>query len=634
MTRPQARSFAIVLIAAFGILPAVRLVGARAQSSGSLRPDVGAFVTEAQEKLAAGDAAALRALAASPDALSWYTAPAPGHSNAPKWRLAAMRAPAASGAMPEYLAVFYAFHTCESVGDHVHPLVATGSGWRIGTEIPETDTRGFRVRDHKLTVTYDLPHSACKISDDVSIERTGDSSGLCLLRLSSDMTVDRVSLGSETIPERHVPGLIALRPPADRTFTVSLAYYGTVNHPGTDYIRPSEAVLDSYWYPHIARLPARSTVTATAPKGWTVVAQGELVSKTETENGSTFTYRNEIPNCVFTLDAGPYAITTRQVGGRKLSAYLLKDSEQRANQCLDTLARAMAFYDKSFGPFPYTHYEVVETAGPFDGALEAYSFATFGPGTLPFTIPHELSHTWWGGIVPNPYTRSMWNESFANYSDSLFQRMSAAHRPPHALHGIHQDNERGRGLLQSFRVPIAQAFDTMNPAHSSVGYGKGSQVLDMLEDLIGTDSMIAAMRRFAADHPRGEPADWSEFEAAVRKTSGTDLSWFFDEWLDRGGVPVVRLANVTREQRNGKWVVRGDIVQEGEPYRLKLPIEVQGEGDQKAGALIDVREATTPFQIESTAPPSAVRLDPDGNVLLAGAKTDDGSDPFAVRFDR
>ena len=51
---------------------------------------------------------------------------------------------------------------------------------------------------------------------------------------------------------------------------------------------------------------------------------------------------------------------------------------------------------------------------------------------------------------------------------------------------------------------------------SAVGYGKGSQVLAMLEDLLGTATMMRCVRAFYENHPRGEAGSWEEFAAAVR----------------------------------------------------------------------------------------------------------------------
>src|SRR5205085_11691100 len=100
--------------------------------------------------------------------------------------------------------------------------------------------------------------------------------------------------------------------------------------------------------------------------------------------------------------------------------------ESKANSSIDVLAKALAFFEKSFGKFPYTHYEMVETNAPFGGALEAYSFSTYARGAMRGGVPLGLSHMWWGGVVPNPYTRTLWNESFASYSDALLRRQPSS----------------------------------------------------------------------------------------------------------------------------------------------------------------------------------------------------------------
>src|SRR5205823_5277667 len=150
-------------------------------------------------------------------------------------------------------------------------------------------------------------------------------------------------------------------------------------------------------------------------------------------------------------DAGPYIITSRMSNGRKLSVYELKPVKGRAERSLDSLEKSLAWFEKSFGTYPYTHYEVVETLGPFGGALEAYSFSTYDRGAFGAVV-HEVSHTWWGGIVPCPYTKNMWNESFANYSDGLFTRQTASKAPPKALSNQHTGGGYGRQMIRAFPV--------------------------------------------------------------------------------------------------------------------------------------------------------------------------------------
>ncbi len=629
------------------------------QANGPALPDdLQAFISRAQDALKAGDRNALDALAQEPHTFDWLgqrsfrndlnwniavltlpsdrgpgTAYRGGRRTADGGPTESVRHPSSVIRLPSpYLADFYDFHTCESIGDHLIGLVKTADGWKLGAEVPERETLGYRVRDHNLSVRYDLPNHACQITDDVTVERTGGE-GPCLLRLSSDMQVDRLTMAHGSPTWTHAPGFIAVVLPAGKSFMLHLRYHGTVNHPGSDYIRPTEAVLCSYWYPHVARLPAKQTVTSTVPKGWLADSEGELLKRTDGPEDSTFTYRNTVPTCYFTLDAGPYRVTSRVANGRKLSVYELKHpSDQRVTNTLDVLEKSLAFYDSSFGRMPYTHYEVLETLGPFGGALEAYSFSTYNTGLFPGAVPHEVAHTWWGGIVPCTYTRTMWNESFASYSDGLFRRQTSDPKPAKALSGQHQDPQHGRNLIRGYAVPISEAYDTSSGPQGTVGYGKGSLVLDMLEDTLGTETMVRCMRRFYDDHKAGEAADWPDFERAVNAVTGQDYGWFFSQWLTRGGVPIVKLENIRKDQRGGDWMVTGEIVQEGTPYRLRIPVEVDAASSGSQESLVDVSAERTPFQIMEKSEPTAVKLDPAGNVLLAGGTVPEGQDPLVFRF--
>ena len=637
---------------------------ARSAAPPVVPPEIRSLMRQATEAVNARDMDALKAVAtdAALPTLAWTRSKTTKHWNGdvlvmpvPSRSAGGANARAASSSASSagtssrpssivtYLAVFHAWHTCESDGDHIHVIERAGDGWRIGTEIPETETGGYRVRDHVLNAAFDVPKQFVTLQDQVKVEAVGTPLlPVCLLRMSEDFRVSKFTLNGQAAPFQQAGGVLAFVPPAPNSgragmqnnssassFVVGLNYEGRVNHQGSDYILANEATLDSYWYPHIARLPATSTVTATAPPGWLAIAQGEKKQERQNADGSvTVTYRNDVPNSYFTVDIGRYTVTRRTVSGRVLSAYLLTANANRAERCLDELAQALAFYDKNFAPFPYTHYEVVETKGPFGGALEAYSFATFGPGTLPNTIAHELAHTWWGGLVPCAYTRSMWNEGFAEYSSGLFSRLN--HKPEEPLEGV--EEAPGGGKRRSFgrafdTVALADAHDTSGGADTSVGYGKGALVMRALEAQIGQETLLRCLQTFVKDHPRGEAAEWPEFARAVQKTTGQDYGWFFAQWVERTGLPRVRLENVTSQADGTGFVVRGEIVQEGEPYRLRLSVRLQTQAGKSLRQSLDVDGARTPFELRSPSAPLRLTLDPD-NVLPLATTTEQATFGF------
>lgn len=548
------------------------------------------------------------------------------------WKSDVLTVPTAqASAAPGYLVVLHDWHTCESDGDHVYKAVDTADGWRLGDEIPETATLGFRVVDHDLKVRFDVSKQAAIISDRVSLKRTTETRpAYALLRLSSDFRVSELTCEDKPVPYAQVGGVIAFVPPSGQRFRFDLKYAGKVDHKESDYILPNEATLDSYWYPQIARLPATATTTVTAPAGWTGVAIGERVREKRAADGSvTTTFRNDNPICFYTVDAGRYTVTNRSSHGRDLYVCLLSPDAKLAADCLDTLEAALDFYDSHFGAFPYRRYGVVQTKGPFGGALEAYSFATFGNGTLPDTIPHELSHTWWGGLVPCTYTRSMWNESFAEYSDGLFQRTTQAPGPRRrdAAPGQHR-------FIKGFdSFAMDQAHDTSDGKQSAVGYGKGALVLRLLEQELGQETMLRCMRAFYAECAKGDPVEWPQFEAAVERVAGKNLRWFFAQWIEQKGLPVLKLANVRFAAEGTGMVVTGDLVQEGAPYRLDVPLTIEYDGGKTVSATVATQNASASFRVKVPAEPERLILDPDDLIPL-GPPSQPAVSPTVFDFTR
>ena len=269
---------------------------------------------------------------------------------------------------------------------------------------------------------------------------------VCLLRLSEDFHVTGMKASGAATAFAQAGGVIALcasTTAPGNAFTVEMAYEGRVNHQGSDYILPNEATLD-FVLVSAYRPPARkkhgNCHCAARLDGYRAGRKDTGATATRTAR-PTVTYRNEIPNSFFTLDVGRYTITRRTVNGRVLSA-LAAHARRGARPSQPGPAGRVAGPTSTrtlrLSPTPITR--SWKRRGPFGGALEAYSFATFQSGTLPGTVTHELAHTWWGGLVPCAYTRSMWNKSFAEYSSGLFGRMNrqagaldgSGKRSPHA----------------------------------------------------------------------------------------------------------------------------------------------------------------------------------------------------------
>ncbi len=514
---------------------------------------------------------------------------------------------------------FSAWHTLESDGDHLHPIIPLENGFRLGAEIEkETEPGSLQIINHSLTVAFQPARKSAQITDAVQFHWRDKPAPSAIVRLSNDFQVKAVrqeNAQGQAVPFKQSGGFIWIKTPQASEFTLYFDYAGVVDHRGSDLIHETEATLNSYWYPHIARQPTTAAISIRTPStAWTALSIGELEKETRNADGTrTLQFKNEIPVCFYTVTAGKYFVTTRTVEGRKLSTYLRDDNPAIAANCLNQLEKAIAFFDKTFGAFPYSRYAIVDLRGAFEGALESYSFATFGPGMLPGTIVHELAHTWWGGLVTCTYTRSMWNESFAEYSDDLFQRETK--RLPIVSASRIPSLRRNAVAFRAFTMN--DAHDTSDGRQASIGYEKGKLVLRVLEQEIGKEKMLASIRAFLTAHARGKPAEWSDFEKIVTKTTGKDSHWFFAQWAERKGMPALSLQNVRTLKGSTGYTVEGEIVQSGTPYRLTLPVRAETQAGKNVEQILVLDKPRLAFQFQTESPITSVTLDPQRVVPLA-----------------
>lgn len=608
--------YALRLIPIVGLLLIPPVVYAQQPATPTVTVD---FLTKLENASNRRDIATLKALSApdSRETFDWALQ-APGLIGVSKpWQAKRLTIPGDSEG--NTFIAFTRYHPAESAGDHLYRVGITPEGARLGEELPETDTLGTRVRDHKLVVRFDVPRKQAWVTDRIQVERQTKTLSGIILRLNSIYTVTSVKQNGTPIPFRQAGGFLALKAGSGDRAVYDLAYHATVDFSSEDYIKPNHAALSGYWYPHTGRLPSTCSVRIICPRDWVGIAQGEPIGRSITATEATFDWKNTLPICYITAAAGKYTVTSKKVGTILVSAYLLKGGPARAQETIRVASGAVVWFSKNFTPFPYKRYAVVETE-VFPAALECYSFTLAGSSLIPLAIVHEIAHTWWGGIVPNTYTRSLWNESFAEYSDGLYGRQTAQS-------GLHEFNTQmlssQSGLFSSHS--LLQARDAMDMGQSAVGYGKGSLVLENLERMLGTPKMLACMRRFIVNHVQkrnGEDAEWPDFIEAVAQVAGEEWRDFFPAWLERTDLPVLRLRDVKIERNGGKSIVTGNIVQmqssPGAPiFWLQAPLVFSvGEG-RNITQKIDVKSAEEPFRVEIPETPKQVALDPEHLTLRA-----------------
>ena len=105
-------------------------------------------------------------------------------------------------------------------------------------------------------------------------------------------------------------------------------------------------------------------------------------------------------------------------------------------------------------------------------------------------------------------------------------------------------------------------------------------------------------------------------EAAFEDASGSDLGWFFSQWVDRRGYPRFTINNPVALLLGGRHMVAFTLEQKGKQYRYSLPVKVLSEeGAAERVALIEGKK--TYVEIESPGRPLELVVD-GGYDLMRG----------------
>jgi aminopeptidase N len=149
---------------------------------------------------------------------------------------------------------------------------------------------------------------------------------------------------------------------------------------------------------------------------------------------------------------------------------------------------------------------------------------------------------------------------------------------------------------------------------NGIVYQKGGWALHMLRTEIGDAAFREGIREYYRRY-RNANASTADFRRVMEETSGTDLGWFFDQWLYRAGSPAVE-GEWSYDSARHRVALDLRQTQPGTPYRLPLEVAVAEPGAQPRVVKLEFRETQHRFEIESAAEPAAVELDPTTRLLI------------------
>jgi hypothetical protein len=329
------------------------------------------------------------------------------------------------------------------------------------------------------------------------------------------------------------------------------------------------------------------------------------------------------PSEALTLVANTFVTTfrdwTAKTGQRiRLSTYLFPDDAHLAEEYLDATARYLDAYIPLLGPYPFEKFAVVENF--FASGLGMPSFTLLGSGIIkrhyvqPYALGHEIVHSWIGNDVFNRAERGNWVEGLTTYLANYYW---------HELMGDRaQAQEQRRLMVQSYNLhvpperdyPIAQFTQKLDEHDNAIGYQKSAMLFHLLRQEVGEETFWRALKKLVTQY-HGRHAEWRDLERVFAEESRQDLRWFFAQWLEQDGAPVLSLLEATARPVAGEpaqtFQLEATIVQPNKPFRLPLQVRIRMESDREQMLTVPLRSPREAISVTLPARPIAIDLDPE-----------------------
>jgi peptidase M1-like protein len=459
------------------------------------------------------------------------------------------------------------------------------------------------------------------------------------------------------------------------------------------------------WYPNRGIAMSNFDLDFSYPAGWTLLATGKRQETSPTaevpgEQVSRWISDRPIPMAGFNL--GKYTGVQARTGSVAVQAYAGAAMERtfprpkideevsglplrpdmhpkplavipfppspahNAQLVADESGRAIDFFARRFGPYPYNSLALTQMPGTSSQGwpgliyLSSFSFLTkeqktqLHMGTVNETlsnqvIAHETAHQWWGDLVTWSSYRDQWMmEALANYSSFMMIESDDPAGFRSAMDKYRDDllqkNKDGAALMEAGPVTFGSRLSCSQfpNGYEAISYGRGTWLFHMLRHMMRDSERKAGIRaRGAQNAPPDEPfvralkkfreryqgkvattqelfaVFEEELPPSLQYEGKKSLDWFYQGWVNGTSIPSFELHEVKYVNKGESTVITGTILQKSATDTLVTSVPVYGSVAGKNILLgrVFADGPETQFRLSAPAGTHKVVLDPFQTVL-------------------
>lgn len=455
----------------------------------------------------------------------------------------------------ELKAVRHAFYAAESAdkGRAIREYLLHERAYVDGNQ---TD---YDVRYYGINVKLDFSTGTIIGRIDYKIRSTVDALNAVDLNLHNQLTVDSVRVNGVSAAFSHASDLLSITTPtpyaAPTEFDMSVYYHGTpayyaqqgmyfglVNGYTMCYTN-CEPFGSRYWWPckdYPLDKPDSIDIYIDYPSTYKVISNGVIITDNASGSGRKLIhYKHRYPIATYLV---AFSCANFIVGNQNWTyppsysmpvvSYTLPNASSAKSSFETWMLPVLTNLSDRWGVYPF----VTEKAGNahygWGGAMEHQTCSFYNPTFYnDWVIAHETSHQWWGDMITCETFNHVWlNEGMASYSEPIFFEKYYASQSTYFGY-MQSQKYLGPGTIYVENLLTDDIFD------QNLVYDKGSWVMHMLRGVLGDTTFFRVMVEYRNSQYQYGSLTTEEFSDFVSARVGTDMYWFFHEWIYGDGHP-------------------------------------------------------------------------------------------------
>ncbi|GJL59756.1 MAG: peptidase M1 [Nitrospirales bacterium] len=469
--------------------------------------------------------------------------------------------------------------------------------------------------------------------------------------LHPQLTIDRVEFNGTLLPTPHsseaAPPMATSRvieiplPPLDgpdQPAVLTLTYHGKIDDTpkasgGLRFVKPDDTnghigpngvylTYETFWYPTWEQTLSTYDLTLSLPSDWEAITQGQEIANGVTDGRRTAQWLVDLPSEALTLGANHFVVQKQEWKGIQVATYLFPEDAHLAPQYLEATIDYLQMYTDLLGPYPFTKFAVVENF--FPSGLGLPSFTLLGEGvirrgyTQPYSLGHEIVHSWFGNSVFNDFAQGNWVEGLTTYLSNYYYDEAKGHQQEAFNTRRRMVYEYNLYAEPDKEYPVRAFHHKETRMDNAIGYQKTALTFHMLRQEIGDRAFFKWVRRIIQEGT-GTYLEWNDLLRIFSKAAERDLNWFFHQWIDQPGAPSLDIQDIFVQEdptQQGQLMLTGTILQPDPTFIISLPLHVNLQGGLIHDTVLKVDRATQPFTLHLPASPTTLAIDPDHHLLL------------------